>query len=104
MAPIGPLSQNPETAAPAAKANGTSATSAKTASAAAAKQSTASTEAVTVSSDAKTTAQLLTAARNSDGIDQAAVQNLKSQIQSGTNNVPPEKLATSIVTALNGIS
>jgi flagellar biosynthesis anti-sigma factor FlgM len=104
MTPIGPLSQIPDTAAPAAQASGASAASAKTAATAATKQSAVGGEAVTLSSDAQTTAQLLTAARNSDGIDQATVQSLKSQIQSGTYNVPPDKLATAIVTALNGIS
>jgi flagellar biosynthesis anti-sigma factor FlgM len=102
MTSIGSISPNPETVASAGQLNGASATSAKSASST--KQATASGEAVTVSADAMTAAQLLTAARNSDGIDQAAVQNLKSQIQAGTYNIPPDKLATSISTALNGIS
>jgi len=103
MTPIGSVSSNPETTAQAGQAGGTSAASAKT-SAASAQQATASAEAVTVSSDASTTAQLLSAARSADGIDQQAVQTLKAQIQSGTYNIPPDKLATSIATALNGIS
>jgi flagellar biosynthesis anti-sigma factor FlgM len=103
MTPIGPLSQNPETAAPAGQSKAASAASAQ-ANNAATKHASASAEAVTVSSDAVTAAQLLAAARASTGVDQAAVQSIKSQIQAGTYNVSPDKLATSISTALNGIS
>jgi flagellar biosynthesis anti-sigma factor FlgM len=103
MTSIGPPSQNPETAAPAGQAKAAAAASVQ-ANQAAAKHASATADAVTVSKDAVTAAQLLTAARNSSGVDQAAVQSLKSQIQAGTYNVSPEKLATSISTALNGIS
>jgi len=102
MTPIGPLSQTPETAASAGQATAASATSSKATQTAAKQTSTA--EAVTVSKDAVTAAQLLTAARHSDGVDHTAVQSLKNQIQAGTYNVAPDKLAASITTALNGIS
>jgi len=103
MTSIGSVSSNPETAALAGQASGASATSVKSSSASA-QQAASSAEAVTVSSDATTTAQLLTAARNADGVDQQAVQQLKNQIQNGTYNIPPDKLATSIAAALNGIA
>jgi len=102
MTSIGYLPSNPETAALAGQSAGTSATSAKV-SGTSAQQGAGNAEAVTVSSDATNTAQLLTAARNANGIDQQAVQQLKSQIQSGTYSIPPDKLATSIATALNGL-
>ena len=103
MTPISPLSKNPEASEQAPQANAALAASA-TADAAAAKHAPANSDAVTVSKDALIAAQLLAAARNSDGVDQAAVDRLKSQIQSGTYHVAPEKLAAALSTALNGIS
>jgi flagellar biosynthesis anti-sigma factor FlgM len=108
MTSIGPLSQNNETPAsagqaPAGQTRAATAASAQ-ANSAGAKQPSAIAEAATVSSDAVTAAQLLAAARSSTGIDQAAVQKIKTQIQSGTYNIPPDKVATSILTALNGLS
>jgi flagellar biosynthesis anti-sigma factor FlgM len=61
-------------------------------------------EAVTLSADAQTTTQLLDAARASDGIDQAAVQQTQGAIQNGTYNVSPENLARAIFGALKETS
>ena len=57
-------------------------------------------EAVTLTPDARTSTELLEAARAAEGSDQDAVQSLKSQIASSTYQVPPEKLAAAIVAAL----
>ncbi len=103
MTPINHLSNNSGASAPAPQANAASATAA-TAHATAAKQAPGNADAVTVSKDALAAALLLAEARNSDGVDLAAVHSLKSQIQSGTYNVAPEKLAAALSTALNGIS
>lgn len=65
---------------------------------------TSSGEAVTVSADAITTTQLLGAARNANGIDQAAVQQLRTAIQNGTYNVSPESLAGAMGNALKEAS
>ena len=58
-------------------------------------------EAVTLTPDAQTSADLLEAARAASGIDHASVQSLKAEIISGTYQVPPENLAASIVAALS---
>jgi len=60
---------------------------------------TATGEAVTVSADANTTTQLLGAARGADGMDQEAVQSLRSAVQNGTYSVSPEDLARAITSA-----
>jgi flagellar biosynthesis anti-sigma factor FlgM len=57
-------------------------------------------EAVTLTSDAKTSTDLLQAAREAAGIDLQAVQSLKAQIIAGTYQIPPAKLAASIIAAL----
>jgi negative regulator of flagellin synthesis FlgM len=57
-------------------------------------------EAVTVSADAAATTQLLDAARGADGVDQKAVQQLRSAIQAGTYHVAPGALAKAISGAL----
>jgi flagellar biosynthesis anti-sigma factor FlgM len=57
-------------------------------------------EAVTVSADAQTTAQLLDAARGADGIDTARVAQLRNAVQSGSYNVSPDDLAKAIGSAL----
>ncbi len=57
-------------------------------------------EEVSVSADAATTTQLLEAARGADGVNQSAVQQLRSAIQSGTYQVSPSALAKSISGAL----
>jgi flagellar biosynthesis anti-sigma factor FlgM len=59
-------------------------------------------EAVTVSADAQTTAQLLDAARGADGIDTARVAQLRSAIQGGSYNVSPDDLAKAIISATQG--
>jgi flagellar biosynthesis anti-sigma factor FlgM len=61
----------------------------------------ASGEAVTLTAEAQTSTALLEAAREATGVDPQAVQSLKAQIMAGTYQVPPAKLAASIVTALS---
>jgi flagellar biosynthesis anti-sigma factor FlgM len=56
-------------------------------------------EAVTLSADAQTTASLLNAARNADGIDAARVAQLRSAVQAGTYNVSPDDVAKAITGA-----
>ncbi len=60
-------------------------------------------EAVTLTSGAQTSTQLLDAARAAAGIDNQTVQTLRAAIQADTYNVPPDTLATSIVAALTDI-
>jgi flagellar biosynthesis anti-sigma factor FlgM len=62
--------------------------------------SASSGEAVTLSADAQTTTQLLGAARQSSGVDQQAVAQLRASIQNGTYNVSPDMLARSITSAV----
>ena len=58
-------------------------------------------EEVTLTPDAQTSADLLEAARTASGIDHNAVQSLKTQINAGTYEVPPETLAASIQAAIS---
>jgi hypothetical protein len=60
-------------------------------------------EAVTLTSGAETSQQLLDAARAASGVDNQAVQNLRAAIQADVYGVPADTLATSIVTALSEI-
>ncbi len=60
-------------------------------------------EAVTLTPDAQTSTELLEAARAAPDVDQQAVDSLKADIGSGTYQVPPKALATSIVVALTEI-
>jgi flagellar biosynthesis anti-sigma factor FlgM len=89
-------------AAGAGSAAGSAAASAAVAPAAAPPTATAASagEEVTVSADAATTTQLLEAARGADGVNQGAVQQLRSAIQSGTYQVSPSVLAKAISSAL----
>jgi negative regulator of flagellin synthesis FlgM len=57
-------------------------------------------EAVTLSADAQTTTQLLGAARNSSGVNDQAVAQLRSAIQNGTYSVSPDMLARAISGAM----
>lgn len=57
-------------------------------------------EAVTITDSARATAQLLDQARAADGIDHAAVNQLKTAVQSGSYTVPADTLAASITSAL----
>jgi flagellar biosynthesis anti-sigma factor FlgM len=57
-------------------------------------------EEVTLSASAQATTQLLDAARQSDGIDQAAVAGIRAALASGSYNVAPEDLAQAIATVL----
>lgn len=61
-------------------------------------------EAVTVSAGAQTMTQLLDAARGASGVDQAAVQTLRSAVQGGTYNVSPDSLARAMAGAFKEIS
>jgi flagellar biosynthesis anti-sigma factor FlgM len=89
--PIG-SSNASSTAAP----PGASATSSGTPADAAARSG----EAVTITPNAQSSADLLVAARAATGTDQQAVQSLKADILSGSYQVPPDNLAASIVAAL----
>ncbi len=55
---------------------------------------------MTLSADAQTTTQLLGAARNSSGVNDQAVAQLRAAIQNGTYNVSPDTLARSISSAM----
>ncbi|HEY1858025.1 flagellar biosynthesis anti-sigma factor FlgM [Acidocella sp.] len=57
-------------------------------------------EAVTLSDDAQTTTQLLGAARNSSGVNEQAVAQLRASVQNGTYDVSPDTLARSITSAV----
>jgi flagellar biosynthesis anti-sigma factor FlgM len=57
-------------------------------------------DSVTLSEAAQTTTQWLSAARDSNGVDQNAVERIRSALQNGSYNVPPEDLAQAIVTVL----
>jgi flagellar biosynthesis anti-sigma factor FlgM len=59
-----------------------------------------SSEAVTLTPDAQTSTDLLEAARSAPDINYQAVESLKAKIAAGTYQVPPEKLATSLIVAL----
>jgi flagellar biosynthesis anti-sigma factor FlgM len=94
---ISPFSQTPPPAPAAPQATPQAAPSATPAAQAA---STAQSDSVTLSAAAQTSTQLLSAARNSDGINQTVVAQIRSAIQSGTYNVSPENLAQAIATVL----
>jgi flagellar biosynthesis anti-sigma factor FlgM len=93
--PIG-SSNASSTAAP----PGASATSSGTSSGTPADAAARSGEAVTITPNAQSSADLLEAARAATGTDQQAVQSLKADILSGSYQVPPDNLAASIVAAL----
>ena len=96
---ISPFSQTPRAAETSASSVG--AASAKPASSAPQGASAAPQgEAVTLSAAAQTTTQLLNAARTSNGVNQTAVQQIRSALQAGTYNVTPENLANAIATVL----
>ena len=57
-------------------------------------------EVVTLSAQAADATSLLTASRDSDGIDHQAVGQIRSAIENGTYNVSPEDLAQSISNVL----
>ncbi len=84
-------------------ANAASAASAKgnTASASAGSAaSTAQTDSVSLSAAARTSTQLLNAARNAQGVDQATVSKIRTALANGQYNVAPEDLAHAIATVL----
>jgi TRAP-type uncharacterized transport system substrate-binding protein len=60
----------------------------------------AGTEAVTVSAEAQTRTQLLDAARIAPGINQPAISELRTAVQTNSYNIPAEDLATAIATAI----
>jgi flagellar biosynthesis anti-sigma factor FlgM len=98
MTNISPLGQNSlplDSGAPPGNGGGKTADAGSNA-ASAAPQS----EAVTISQAAQTTTQLLNAARGASGVDQAAVQQIRTALQNGSYNVAPEDLAQAIATVL----
>ncbi len=70
--------------------------------AAAAPGTPAQTDSVTLSAAAQTSTQLLGAARAADGINHAAVAQIRSALQSGSYSVTPENLAQAIATVMKG--
>jgi flagellar biosynthesis anti-sigma factor FlgM len=88
----------------AASASGSAPVQPTTASGAPGDAETTDAEAVTVSSDASTSTELLASARSADGINQSVVSALRSAVQNGTYNVSPEDLARSITSALREIA
>jgi flagellar biosynthesis anti-sigma factor FlgM len=70
------------------------------ATAAAPKPAAAERDSVTLSSAAQTTTQLLSAARESPGTNQPAIENIRSALQAGSYNVAPDDLAHAIATVL----
>lgn len=63
-------------------------------------EATLSTEAVTLSDTAQTSTQLLAAAHQADGVDQATVARVRNALAGGNYNVAPEDLARAMVTVL----
>jgi len=94
--PIGPIapSSQPQDGTPASRLG-----SPKSASNAASSAQAQPGEAVTLSSAAQITTQLLDAARTAPGIDAAAVAQARAAIQSGSYNVAPQDLASAITAA-----
>jgi flagellar biosynthesis anti-sigma factor FlgM len=66
----------------------------------AADEATPLTEAVTLSDAAQTSTQLLTSARQADGVDHAMVARVRNALAGGNYNVAPEDLARAMVTVL----
>lgn len=97
---ISPFSQTPPPAQAAPQATAQAAPPVPGTTPPAQTSSTAQSDSVTLSAAAQTSTQLLSAARNSDGINQTAVAQIRSAIQSGTYNVAPEDLAQAIATVL----
>ncbi|MBB5373762.1 flagellar biosynthesis anti-sigma factor FlgM [Acidocella aromatica] len=58
------------------------------------------TEAVTLSDAAQTTTKLLSAAQQSNGVDQTTVARIRNALASGSYNVAPEDLAQAMATVL----
>ncbi len=70
------------------------------ASPAATAQGAVQTESVTLSAAAQTGTQLLTAARQAAGVDQAQIAAIRAQLANGSYNVSPQDLAQAIATVL----
>lgn len=62
----------------------------------------AASEAVTLSADAQSTAQLLNAARAADGVDSQKVSQLRQAVQSGSYGPKPEDIAKAIAGSFGG--
>ena len=62
----------------------------------------AETDAVTLSDAAAGAGHLVSAAQASDGVDEAAVAQIKNALAAGTYSVEPEDLAKAIATVLKG--
>jgi flagellar biosynthesis anti-sigma factor FlgM len=63
-----------------------------------------SADSVTISPAAQTTTQLLTAAREASGVDQAQVDQIRGALAAGTYNIAPEDLAQAIATVLKELA
>jgi flagellar biosynthesis anti-sigma factor FlgM len=61
-------------------------------------------EAVTLSEAAQTTTQLLNAAREANGVNQSAVEQIRGALANGSYNVAPADLAQAIATVLKETS
>jgi flagellar biosynthesis anti-sigma factor FlgM len=58
------------------------------------------TDSVTLSATAQASTALLSSARNAQGMDHAAVAQIRAQLANGSYNVSPENLAQAIATVL----
>jgi flagellar biosynthesis anti-sigma factor FlgM len=96
--PIGPVAPNTQTNEGGPAGRVVPSKPARMAGADAASQSQPG-EAVTLSSGAQITTQLLDAARAASGVDQNAVTQARTAIQSGSYNVSPQDLANAITNA-----
>jgi len=101
---INSVTQSDGVSGAAASASGSAPVQPTTASGAPGDAETTDAEAVTVSSDASTSTELLASARSADGINQSVVSALRSAVQNGAYNVSPEDLARSITSALREIA
>jgi flagellar biosynthesis anti-sigma factor FlgM len=94
---ISPFRQTPP---PATNVPEPPSTPAKPAASGSASSAPSQSEAVTLSEAAQTTTQLLNAARDSNGINQSAVDQIRGALANGSYNVSPADLAQAIATVL----
>lgn len=66
-------------------------------------QAAPSNEAVTLTENAQASSQLLAGARQAPGVDAKAVARLSTAVQNHSFSVPPDALASSIISAFNQI-
>jgi len=98
---ISPLRQTPP---PATNVAEPSNTPAKPTASGNASSAAPQSEAVTLSEAAQTTTQLLNAARESNGINQSAVDQIRGALANGSYSVSPADLAQAIATVLKETS